>query len=130
MNEPKSCSGAYYRAILLKVKPDFIPTKVRTLRDLRFAGELIPAGEYHCHCDEKGTVFLKTNKGEISLDPIVFEPLAWKTVKSITIEDFRPGKLAIGKSSGLAYRILYNDGKTAFAVREVVITNPDEWVIA
>lgn len=74
----------YYRAAVLKVRPDWLPARVRLPRvvfgDGPFGrGAGVAAGDHDCQCNQWGAVSVIDRGGEVlGLRPAEFEVIAWR----------------------------------------------------
>ena len=80
-------AAAYYKAVILKKAPPWVPARVRVLReqfgDVPFRGAGVAAGEHECQCNRWGAVSVLARDGEgLGLRLDEFEPVAWRENKT------------------------------------------------
>lgn len=76
-------AAAYYKAGMLKQAPEWVPSRVRVLReqfgDSPFRGAGVAAGEHDCQCNKWGAVSVIARDGKpLGLRLDEFEPVAWR----------------------------------------------------
>lgn len=84
-------AAAYYRAVMLKQAPRWVPARVRVLReqfgDGPFRGAGVPAGEHDCRCNKWGAVSVQARDGKpLGLRLDEFEPVAWRESETPSTE--------------------------------------------
>lgn len=73
----------YYRSGIEKVKPKYVPCRVRlydvVCGDGPFSGTRAPAGDYDCKSNQWGAVSITASNGlMLGLRLIEFEPISWQ----------------------------------------------------
>lgn len=76
-------AAAYYKAGALNQAPQWVPSRVRVLReqfgDPPFLGAGVAAGEHDCRCNQWGAVSVLDRAGKpLGLRLDEFEPLTWR----------------------------------------------------
>jgi len=74
---------AYYRAVTLKLRPEFVPETVKILQEVRsslpFSRAAVYPGVAGCSCNPWGAVTVKaSDKSMLGLLPAEYEPLTWR----------------------------------------------------
>lgn len=75
-------AASYYRAAVLRVRPEFVPATIRLTKELfgdgPFRGAGVAAGDHTCQCNQWGAVTVLDRSGKaLGVKPAEFEVLTW-----------------------------------------------------